>query len=437
MVNEKFIKTLDSKNYKKDLILTYQTHLEIINNDEIVINGRLEDAITVRSIIDLELNRLLNKNEQKSQCNKKSDKKQTDDEIIWICDPYEVFDSESSTKKVTKKFTIENSFENLQFSSKSSKPSNDSVLSLTNLALSKGFDQLDIDRALKETNVMNIGEMEFLEYLKMTCNFNKKQKQNVKKADSPKQEPAIKKANLTKSRSPECEIVDFIPNKTYTIIKPAEKINTNQMLNEYAEMFQTQEFDKENEKMNKVKRISKLISAMPDDQKVTAIHQVSKYNMQNSKQKNGQASSSSNQIDPLIIEPEKSQLSYNPAMYQDDTLDHSDANFQYIFSNYDKLRDNLKHGNSNGSETDRRQRQTRNRRNHNHKSVDRNFQNFNTKNRSKSNNPKLGNNRNEATNFTAINHEQFDEFSSVTASSTSNLKYIIIDGSNVAREYLL
>ena len=97
------------------------------------------------------------------------------------------------------------------------------------------------------------------------------------------------------------------------------------VLKEYEEMFKNQKFDEENEKLNKVKRISKLIEAMPESQKATALIQVNKYQInrnkidekQESAKKTSIESTSSNEsmsieeVKPVIFNNNKNEIKPN------------------------------------------------------------------------------------------------------------------------------
>lgn len=112
-----------------------------------------------------------------------------------------------------------------------------------------------------------------------------------------------KKNNLIQFESKEssvkdkdCEIIKFIPSskKLEQPIKTKHSAN----LNEYAELF-NMDFDKNAEKQNKVKRIDKLISAMPDEQKILALNHVNNYQRKNSKR------SEIGETDPIIFMSKK------------------------------------------------------------------------------------------------------------------------------------
>ena len=462
---------MEKDRYKNELIKSYQIHLSILNDKEkkLIIQGALSDVSTVKCIIDLELNKINLNSKNKEAANSEEPKNKAgdvgDDDIIWINDPYEMFDQDASAKnkKPSKSKLktsdedkeINRSFQNLNFlpsddNTKSGLNSTEaslhksasSVTSLTKAALSKGHDLDDIEKALNELTT-NIGEFEFLEYLRMMKNFNKNQTQgskNERKKDliqktasvksnlSPSvvsNEPVSKKLNLSEAgkNDDDCLFIEFKPSDGDKS-KPSKNASgessslpsQNKTLNEYAKMIQ-KPFDEENEKLNKVKRISKLISAMPDEQKITALHEVNNRMTaaNNSSTKSGtevsdDKSSKSNIaqlmdinvnkfddfVKPVVPQnKDKFNFHYDPTVYQDD------ANMNGLFSNFSDYRnsnkmdtdssDNERKASSNTNIKNRNNNNRNSRKNNKkgrHQSIERN-NNRNREQRAKSSNPRF------------------------------------------------
>lgn len=446
--------------------------MSILNDKEkkLIIQGALSDVSTVKCIIDLELNKinLNSKNKEAASVDEPKNKAGDigDDDIIWINDPYEMFDQDASAKnkKPSKSKLktcdedkeINKSFQNLNFlssddKSKSSSNSTEaslhksasSVTSLTKAALSKGHDLDDIEKALNELST-NIGEFEFLEYLRMMKNFNKnptqgnkneRKKDLIQKTASVKSnlspsvvsnEPVSKKLNLSNEadkNDDDCLFIEFKPSDGAKS-KPSKNAggessslpSQNKTLNEYAKMIQ-KPFDEENEKVNKVKRISKLISAMPDEQKITALHEVNNRMTAstNNSVKSGTEGSISddkssktsitqlmdinvdkfdNFIKPAVPQnKEKFNFHYDPTLYQDD--------MNGLFSNFSDYRnsnkmdtdssDNERKASSNPNAKNKNNNNRNSRKNNKkgrHESIERN-NNINREQRAKSSNPRF------------------------------------------------
>lgn len=404
--NQILEKIINRKNFLNEFIKEYQVNFENLNNDEISIQGKLEDVTSVKCTIDLEVHRLKIMQEQSS--------KSEDDEIIWISDPYEAFDEESLKTKPKlgnrhKKTPLETSFEQLNIVTK--KPN----LNLTNPiqmhknllkshAQEQGFDLKVIESALKEPKTANLGTKEFIEYLKATS-----QLENYE----------TKKSLLNDS---DCEIIQYFPKKTSNLQVEKDKTNT---FNEYAQMVETQRFDQENEKINKVKRISKLISAMPEDQKISALSQVTKYNSKNnSKSKQTEKQKNAIETDQGTLNNAKKSnknQEYNPQVYQDNENNsgqNTDSNFEYLFSMQNEL--SKKNSNSNLNKFSNAIKAKK--KNNRNQSLDKNFDRNLNRNRSKSAKVRYKSNDRQVA---QVQNKQID---------SSNLRYIIIDGSNVARE---
>ena len=137
-ISDTLIEKLEKKNFKKELIRAYQIHLDISKDKQITIQGVLGDVSEVKCILDLEINKmnmdsaaetnLTNKQpvgkavpaSTSSSSSSSSNAKtqpivETDDEIIWINDSYEIFQEEAPQKtvKLRRSDEINNSFKKL------------------------------------------------------------------------------------------------------------------------------------------------------------------------------------------------------------------------------------------------------------------------------------------------------------------------------------
>lgn len=192
---------------------------------------------------------------------------------------------------------------------------------------------------------------------------------------------------VSTKKDDDCEIIKFVPSSKK--IEKSNKINNSVNLNEYAELF-NMDFDKNAEKQNKVKRIDKLISAMPDDQKILALNHVNSYQKKNSKR------SEINETEPIIFMSKK-------------TLPNDSSNFI--------LPKNVQFDNSNESEIKFQPNQAKIRaRSRNERKIDRNYQ---------SKNPALEQNN---------KHVRSKSSAPTKPNPSRQLRHIIIDGSNIARE---
>lgn len=307
-----------------------------MNGLRIIIEGQQTDVIKTKSIIESELDKL-------------SSDTVEDDDIILI-DPYELFDSTNQIRpnrkmanfstfkaeKITKtQNEFENKFEKMKVNQPFKQPDAQDILIKT--ALEKGFKIDEIYKAFKELNTDTIGQVEFIEYLKTLRAF--------KLDHLSKQDDEIIEVFASTSKDSSKAKTSPLNKKD---LKEAPKAASS--LVEYAEMFNSKEFDEQNEKSNKAKRISKLIAAMPsDEQKAAALfefrNQINRVNNNDKKISPQLVTNSTEDInleedsDSIMIidnEPtpakDKAKLQeskkypinamqpvYNPAIYQDST----------------------------------------------------------------------------------------------------------------------
>ena len=258
------------------------------------------------------------------------------------------------------------------------------------MGLHNGFEYDEIEKALAELTAddssKHIDEFAFVKYLNMLKKFDisqQKSSKNDKKSSggNNKQEalkksaqtkltlspsivglePASKKLNIAQdvTSSNECLVIDYIPNpntqpsEVKSSAKPstsntqsvamattsnAKQTQSEKALNEYANMVSAQKFNEENEKLDKAKRLSKLISAMPDDQKLTALHHVNTYrtatsnnnNANNSSNANAAANASGKAAASILSQNTRSKFVYDPKVYQDNNIE----NFGVLFKNF-------------------------------------------------------------------------------------------------------
>jgi ribosomal protein L34E len=448
-INDKLKEKLEVNNLRKDLIKAYQIWMEIPESDRLFIQGVSNDVNEVKLIIDLELNKIKNLNNSlqnadvlmidEREINEHITPKPNaaitssilnDDDIIWISDPYELFDTESKKEntKLRKSDEINHSFKKMSFrnteptttnqetvksasastasSSKSvsTKPSSSSSSShitsspdtkhekLFNMAILHGFDREEIEQGLAEFTRDNAASADildyaFIEYLKMSKKFNYSQQANIEKnvnsllsGKKKKKKPALKVPMQTNSTTPslqavepaskklnveanlndsdECLYIDYVPsaNANSSVAMPSTSSSaqatkaksSEKVLSEYAKMVQGQEFNQENEKLDKPMRLSKLISAMPDNQKLTALHHVNTYRTANS---NTNTNTNSNNINNTNNNnngatfsneksngnnPRTANFNYDPTVYQDNHID----SFNILFTNFSDSRKN-------------------------------------------------------------------------------------------------
>ncbi|CAF0713001.1 unnamed protein product [Brachionus calyciflorus] len=181
-------------------------------------------------------------------------------------------------------------------------------------------------------------------------------------------------------KNDELEIIHFVPSKSTINSKQPEIGSANKTLNEYAELF-SQEYDRESEKLNKPKRIDKLISLMPNEQKIHALNHVNSYQKKN-----------------LSFAHSQPVLTQSTLLSDINNSNDKGSNLEVTFEPKNESR---------------RARNRKNNKQETHVSVERNSSLFTVQNqtqRSKSNAP-------------------------IKKKDSTKLRYIIIDGSNVAREH--
>jgi hypothetical protein len=338
-LNASLLERIEKGDLLSTYISSNQVYFQLINKPnepaKLVIQGTSSDVYDVKLLIDI-----TNKNEEKcapsSPFAVKSDQ---NEDVICISDPYEIFDQRTKTINLNKKTLrdsqtlqnneldtsdvifieqtpsnesasrineiagnsklLESNFQKLNFMQEE-----EPVLNLKNynalikIGVANGYQYHEIEKAIGELNPSCTTSNEFLDYLKMTCKSNaggsslqKSSSACSKIAMSPSISSicsSSKKMNLNPSPSFE-GVTKQLNNDAAAISNQksqAQSNRTNQKsptimkeaLSEYAQMIHTQEFDNQkSEKKNKALRISKLIEAMPDEQKANAISQMSKY----------------------------------------------------------------------------------------------------------------------------------------------------------------
>lgn len=212
-INDGLTNKLEKLNFKKELIKAYQISIEISKQNDLILQGILSDVTEVKCIIDLEMNRysiidqaannVVLPHIQKETISTNNNKQQfissdnlNDDDVIWINDPYEMFETEATKEntKLRKSDEINSSFKKLSFLSSEPTSSLNSVTSssmktttsspdikknnekLVNMALLNGFDMEEIEKGLadfqSENPSANIEQYAFIEYLKMAKKFS-------------------------------------------------------------------------------------------------------------------------------------------------------------------------------------------------------------------------------------------------------------------------
>ncbi len=479
-MNEYLIERLKADDFKNELIREYQTNLSVCSRSDglkIIIEGNQEDVIKTKSLIEIEMKKLENFNS-----------KMEEDDIILI-DPYELFDSTNQIRpnrkmedfgtfklnEVKSQKEIENKFQNLQV--KALTPTEKIQDNLIKLALLKGFKLEEIHKGFKELdNINEIGEAEFINYLKSLRAFNCTSSKVASDSNSDLEIIEVMSSNNSKKSNSKIDFKSINFNKKdHTSSFSSSKASSS--LVEYAKMFEAQEFDEENEKTNKTKRISKLIAAMTnDEQKLAAMcevkNQASRNNSYslNSEKKPNQKAIPDETIDYISIDCDKNSDSimiiddispinqaiavkqvlannnqeqksskqfsfedrnvqpnvYNPALYQDNTVP---TNLNSILLHHPiptvsgtKTTNNHNQNNNNNN-------------NHNNNSkhriskINKNFTNQRSRSNSarQTSNDKNNNNRNYFnSNFNFNMNEQFNGFSggdSITAACSSNASF--------------
>lgn len=223
--------------------------------------------------------------------------------------------------------------------------------------------------------------------------------------------------------------------------------NNQSQLNDYVKMVETQQYNPENEEQNKKERISTLISAMPEQHKQTALEQVSKYEANKNKNK--------------IVNTNERMNAMNSSGDEMFGVENFNENGKLIRNSMSieeiQVFDNLKRNESQKANMNQASNQNlegqknfndalfaqpkpfysfqnepreRNRNPVQFKSADKYI-----RNRSKSNNMrKLNNNNNGNRQNQIVNTNNSSASSDLNDKSNNDLKFIIIDGSNVARE---
>jgi hypothetical protein len=306
--------------------------------------------------------------------------------------------------KLKSQFEFENSFEQLNFTNKAEDPSD----ILIKRALEKGFKIDEIQSAFKELdiNIKNMDEFEFIEYLKTIRNFQKKDN-NLNKSDleiieivlpctsnstlsDQKNKPKRKTAVIT-TKPPSTTIFTQLANKVL-----AEKNDsTSSSLVQFAKIY-AEELQEKNPKTSKK-------AAETDDADYICLDS----------DKNSDSIMIIDDVTP-IFETKKpnfqnNQPIYNPAIYQDN-----------VVKNDLKLNKKTRFSNFENSKVNKNYKQNRSRSN--------SARNLSDKN----------NNNKELLNAN-LNEKKTSAVGStsnlINPCEDSNLRFIIIDGSNVAREH--
>jgi hypothetical protein len=303
--------------------------------------------------------------------------------------------TEPTTTTATNQETAKSTSSTASVSTKPSSSSSSHITSspdtkhekLINTAILNGFNREEAEQGLAEFTADNAASADildyaFLEYLKMNKKFNYSQQANIDKnlnslfsGKKKKKKPALKVPMQTNSATPslqgvepaskklnveanlndsdECLCIDYVPsaNTNSSAAKPStsSSAQTNKakssekVLSEYAKMVQGQEFNQENEKLDKPMRLSKLISAMPDNQKLTALHHVNTYRTANSNTNSNNINTNNNN-NGATFSNEKingnnqrtANFNYDPTVYQDNHID----SFNILFTNFSENRKN-------------------------------------------------------------------------------------------------
>ncbi|RNA35631.1 ribonuclease, partial [Brachionus plicatilis] len=225
-------------------------------------------------------------------------------------------------------------------------------------------------------------------------NFNSKSVRKNEKFEKNKIDNLVqfepKKSTL---KNQDCEIIHFVPSSSK---QESKNTNNSASLNEYAELF-SMEFDKEAEKLNKVKRIDKLISVMPDQQKILALNHVNSYQKKNLPKMT--------ENDSIIF------FGQNPA--------NSANSHDVAFNNFENMMQNFE------TENNSNRHQIK-------------FESNKAKNRARSRTERDSNQTSNTQND-KINqnnkHNRSKSSAPVKKNNSRELRHIIIDGSNVAREH--
>ncbi len=146
--------------------------------------------------------------------------------------------------------------------------------------------------AIKHFGTPKIGQTEFINYLKSNResyllkmrNIDFLEKKVIVPAERSLTSPSKSPTNKKKHLNDDCEIVAVLPppssvkNIGNDAVLANQSTNNKQILEEYAQMFQTKEpFDKDQEKANKEIRMSKLIQAMPSVEQARALRHVNEF----------------------------------------------------------------------------------------------------------------------------------------------------------------
>lgn len=442
---------ISNEKLKKEIIKKHQVHFNLLKESNgffVALKGAKNDVVEVKNMIDLISSKINQKIPDIKQIKSNTFEERMDDDsdVIWL-DPNEIFDHPSkktdSNIRDSNRMEVESSLEKLNFEEDNNQANSRSLSKLPLLS----------DDSIKKTNSLK------------------------------------KKNNLN----------DPVSIKS---------------LNEYVNMFETQEFDPKEEKSNKVKRINKLISAMPGELQAIAVNQLKAHSTRaKSIPNNNKMELNSGEIlqedkvkpetevyeednnDPsLIILDEsddekkvdninerisldtksiktkkqtvqtplnKSQINKSAPIFQNNSniyqtndisntnnfiKNFSDSNFLPINynsnNNNNNNMNNIQNINKNSHNRNRsrdvKQLNSRNNRSKssvNSKQMNQNFNNFN--NNYKNNNGKFIRDDSNI-NLSSAQTQSLISNIPTTSSNTSNcsnLRFIIIDGSNVAREY--
>ena len=324
-LHPEMLKKLENSKFKNNLIKKHQVYLKLDKKDsssklKLTIQGQVEDVVTVTSILEQELDSI--------QKGNKPQQIVIDDDIIMLNEP------PSHPLDKNKQKTLKNKEPLLPNPKNSTLPSN-----IYQMAIEQGFTLDEIEKGFADLAMDNVDPSKFIDHLKSS--------RLIKITLNNKKNSFINKVPVSKEKAPVIKVIPVI-NKPLTTsgsdCEIVQVIDTKKSLIEYAEMFDSQEFGEENEKLNKVKRISKLIAAMPDNQRAVALSQVNTYQNHSIKNAKGLGKDNEaliNQIkapQPTILTNTNNSNSnaklnlpvsfYDPIGYQD---------------NYDQLLANLNH----------------------------------------------------------------------------------------------
>ena len=310
-------KIKNSNQFKSSMIKQYQCNLKIVKEPilKLTVQGEAEKVAQVVASIKAELQELSQEqagsakkqpNTSSSSCVAPPASMSTltghlddDDDVIWIRDPYEMFNDKPSTKakSVAKSDAKSSPAASNQASSSPSvvtpknganallinKSASEDLKHLVNVARKQGYSNEEIDAVLGEIEKELVRPADLLDYLQV----GRKTRSMIKESKT--------LPSLTRNEQSEPMDVGVTP-KPDNSSKETKKSSSDkeQTLKEYTAMWSNSTND------DRLTRMNKLISAMPEDQKKSATSQLNKYNnhWSNNHHSNKEESSSEGEDDP-------------------------------------------------------------------------------------------------------------------------------------------